>query len=92
VEDLITGCAKKIVELLQRTGEVNIMNLCESLSERSVVGYQALGWLAHDGRISYRRQGSQVYVSLSVNPDSSSPGATSGGSPNATSGGGERSM
>jgi len=61
---LITGCAEKIVELLRKSGEVNIMNLCEHLSERSVVGYQALGWLAHDGRISYRRQGSQVYVSL----------------------------
>ncbi len=65
MEDLITGCAQKIVELLTRSGEVNIMNLCEHLSERNVVGYQALGWLAHDGRISYRRQGSQVYVSLS---------------------------
>lgn len=64
MEELITGCAEKIVELLRKSGEVNIMNLCEHLSERSVVGYQALGWLAHDGRISYRRQGSQVYVSL----------------------------
>ncbi len=62
--DLITNCAQKIVELLETAREVNIMNLCESLSERSVVGYQALGWLAHDGRISYRRQGNQVYVSL----------------------------
>jgi tRNA 2-selenouridine synthase SelU len=45
---------------------VNILNLCEHLAERSVVGYQALGWLAHEGRISYRRQGSQVYVSLAA--------------------------
>lgn len=55
---------RKIVELLQRSGEINILNLSENLSERSVVGYQALGWLAHEGRIHYRRQGSQVYVSL----------------------------
>jgi len=66
VEDQITTCAQKIVELLAQSGEVNIMNLCEHLSERNVVGYQALGWLAHDGRISYRRQGSQVYVSLAA--------------------------
>lgn len=66
MEDLITACAQKIVELLTKSREVNIMNLCEHLSERNVVGYQALGWLAHDGRISYRRQGSQVYVSLSA--------------------------
>jgi hypothetical protein len=64
VEDLITECARKIVELLQRSGEVNILSLCENLAERSVVGYQALGWLAHEGRIHYRKQGSQVYVSL----------------------------
>ena len=66
MEDQITACAQKIVELLAKSREVNIMNLCENLSERNVVGYQALGWLAHDGRISYRRQGSQVYVSLAV--------------------------
>jgi hypothetical protein len=64
VEDLISECARKIVELLQRSGEVNILNLCEQLAERSIVGYQALGWLAHEGRVEYRRQGSQVYVSL----------------------------
>ncbi len=69
VKELITNCAEKIVELLGKTREVNIMNLCESISERSVVGYQALGWLAHDGRISYRRQGNQVYVSLSAAPE-----------------------
>jgi len=65
LEDVIATCAQKIVELLTKAGEVNIMNLCENLSERNVVGYQALGWLARDGRISYRKQGSQVYVSLS---------------------------
>jgi hypothetical protein len=64
VEDLISECARKIVELLQRSGEVNILNLSEHLAERSIVGYQALGWLAHEGRIHYRKQGSQVYVSL----------------------------
>ena len=64
LEELITACARKIVELLQRSGEINILNLCENLAERSVVGYQALGWLAHERRIHYRKQGSQVYVSL----------------------------
>jgi hypothetical protein len=64
MEDLIRECARKIEVLLQRSGEVNILSLCENLAERSVVGYQALGWLAHEGRIQYRRQGSQVYVSL----------------------------
>jgi len=56
------------------------MNLCESLSERSVVGYQALGWLAHEGRISYRRQGSQVYVSLASPTDSTDAGSAASAS------------
>jgi len=64
VEELIVACARKIEELLIRSGEVNILSVCEQLAERSVLGYQALGWLAHEGRIHYRKQGSQVYVSL----------------------------
>jgi hypothetical protein len=64
VEELIAACARKIEELLTRSGEVNILSVCEQLAERSVLGYQALGWLAHEGRIHYRKQGSQVYVSL----------------------------
>ncbi len=64
LEELITACARKIVELLQRSGEINILNLCENLAERSVIGYQALGWLAHERRIHYRKLGSQVYISL----------------------------
>lgn len=62
--DLITECARKIETLLARSGEMNILSVCEHLAERNVVGYQALGWLAHEGLIHYRRQGSQVYVSL----------------------------
>jgi hypothetical protein len=64
VIELITECARKVETLLARSGEVNILSVCEHLAERSVVGYQALGWLAHEGRIHYRKQGSQVYVSL----------------------------
>ena len=62
--ELITECARKIEELLARSGELNILSICDQLAERSMVGYQALGWLAHEGRIHYRKQGSQVYVSL----------------------------
>ena len=77
MKELIVACADRIVELLRKSGEVNIMNLCESLSERSVVGYQALGWLAHDGRVAYRRQGSQVYVSLADPSRADSPRSAS---------------
>ena len=71
MEELIADCARKIAELLARSGEVNILSICEQLAERSVLGYQALGWLAHQGKVHYRKQGSQVYVSLA---GSMSPG------------------
>ncbi len=72
MEELISECARKIVDLLGRLGEVNIMSVSEHLAERSVVGYQALGWLAHEGRIRYRKQGNQVYVSLAERGPSAS--------------------
>jgi hypothetical protein len=72
VVEVITECARKIEELLARSGEVNILSVCDHLAERSMVGYQALGWLAHEGRIHYRKQGSQVYVSLENGPQASS--------------------
>ncbi len=64
VEEMIAECTKRIEAVLGRMGEVNILRLSEHLAERSVVAYQALGWLAREGRIRYRRHGSQVYVSL----------------------------
>jgi hypothetical protein len=75
VEELIGGCAKKIVTILGRLGEVNILRLSEHLAERNVVTYQALGWLAREGRIRYLHRGSQVYISLN---DSSTSQASVG--------------
>lgn len=74
VVELITECARKIEGLLAKSGEVNILSVCDHLAERSMVGYQALGWLAHEGRIHYRKQGSQVYVSLESPVGAGEPG------------------
>ena len=43
VAELTADCARKVEELLARSGEVNILSVCEHLAERSMVGYQALG-------------------------------------------------
>jgi hypothetical protein len=80
---LITECARKIEELLARSGEVNILSVCEHLAERSMVGYQSLGWLAHEGRIHYRKQGSQVYVSLEGQGSQREGAGSSPGTPSA---------
>jgi len=67
-EDRVVGriaeCAAVIVGALGEVGEINILRLSEYLGERSALTYQALGWLAREGRIRYRQRESQVFVSL----------------------------
>jgi hypothetical protein len=60
----IAECAAVIVGALGEVGEINILRLSEYLGERSALTYQALGWLAREGRIRYRQRESQVFVSL----------------------------
>ncbi len=74
LEKTIEECARKIVAVLGKAREVNILRLSEHISERSVVIYQAVGWLAREGRISYEEREKQVYVRLA------NGGAATGGS------------
>jgi hypothetical protein len=64
VEDRITQCTAEIVKALDSVQEINILSLSEYIGESSVLTYQALGWLAREGRIRYRQKGKQVLVSL----------------------------
>ena len=64
VEKLIEACAEKIIYILRSAREVNMLRMPERVSERGIVVYQALGWLAREGRIRYQQRRSQVYVSL----------------------------
>ena len=57
-------CGTDRTQILGKSGEINLLLLSEQLEERSVVAYQALGWLAREGKVSYRQRGNQVYVSL----------------------------
>ncbi len=63
VEERIAECADRIWVLLEQSQEVNILRLSELLGERSVIAYQALGWLARDKKIRYAQRGSQVFIS-----------------------------
>lgn len=60
----IAECAAVITAALGEVGEINVLRLSEYLGERSALTYQALGWLAREGRIGYRQSESQVFVSL----------------------------
>lgn len=73
MERQIAECARRIVAILGTLGEVNVLRLSEHLGERSVIAYQALGWLAHEGSLRYTRRGSQVYVGLAPSDDAAQP-------------------
>jgi len=64
LEQAIAECAERILKVLGETGEANVLRLSQQLSERSVITYQALGWLAREGRVLYAQRGNQVYVSV----------------------------
>jgi hypothetical protein len=76
VEKTIQECAVRLHALLAGRGEVNILRLAEMLAERSHVTYQALGWLAREGRVRYRQQGSQVLVAAVDGPGSTADAAS----------------
>ncbi|MGD0727262.1 MAG: winged helix-turn-helix domain-containing protein [Spirochaetia bacterium] len=61
---MIAECAERIITLLAKLGETNILRLSEHLAERNVITYQALGWLAKEGKISYQQLGNQIFVAL----------------------------
>jgi hypothetical protein len=64
LEQVIAECAERILKALSESGEANVLRLSQQLSERSVITYQALGWLAREGRIHYAQRGNQMYVSI----------------------------
>ena len=63
MEERIAECASRIWILLVGTREVNVLRLSELLGERSVIAYQALGWLARDRKIQYAQKGTQIFIS-----------------------------
>jgi hypothetical protein len=65
VQDRIIQCTADIIKALNGLREINILSLSEYIGESSVLTYQALGWLACEGKIRYRQTGRQVMVSLS---------------------------
>ena len=63
MEERIAECADRIWILLEGTQEVNILRLSELLGERSVIAYQALGWLARERKIQYAQKGTRIFIS-----------------------------
>lgn len=78
MEQVIAECAERIVRLLDGMDEVNLLRLSELLPERNVLTYQAVGWLAREGRISYVQRGNQTYVTVHHPHAPPAPGSTTG--------------
>jgi hypothetical protein len=66
--DEIQSCADKVLAVLSRADQMNILRIAETLGERSILTYQALGWLAREGRVRYTQAGTRVFVSLAESP------------------------
>jgi hypothetical protein len=58
--------AGRIWKLLEEKEEVTVSQLPKTISESSAITYQALGWLAREGKIEYHTQKHGTSVSLAA--------------------------
>lgn len=56
--------AGQIWEILQDNDKIAISKLSRMIGQNDTITYQALGWLAREGKIGYRLEGRSTYVSL----------------------------
>lgn len=75
----IEKCAELVVTLLGEGRSLNILLIPELLGERSVLVYQALGWLAREGKVCYSMKGQQCYLSLAEEAEPGETGEPGGG-------------
>lgn len=64
MEEIIGETAGKVWQILKKKGEVNLAELPRLLQEKSLVVYQAVGWLARENKILYQKKGSKTVISL----------------------------
>ena len=60
----VRACKVKVLGLLTNYDRVNVLTVAAQLGERSMVVYQAVGWLVCEGKIRYEQIGNQVYLSI----------------------------
>ncbi|HKK20303.1 MAG TPA: winged helix-turn-helix domain-containing protein [candidate division Zixibacteria bacterium] len=65
MQELIGRTAGKLWDILKKKDEMSIAQLPKTLKEKDAVVFQALGWLAREGKVSYRTQGNRTFVKLS---------------------------
>ena len=63
MRDQIGVTAGKIWRTLEAKGEQSLPQLPKLLKEKDATVYQGLGWLAREGKISYRTDKNRIFVS-----------------------------
>ncbi|PWB75160.1 hypothetical protein C3F09_03000 [candidate division GN15 bacterium] len=64
MKDQIGQVAGKIWRTLETKGEVSLAQLPKILKEKDATAYQGLGWLAREGKVNYRTEGTRTFVSV----------------------------
>jgi len=64
MRDQIGLVAGKVWRTLETKGELSLPQLPKILKEKETTVYQALGWLAREGKVSYRTEGNRTLVSV----------------------------
>ncbi len=64
MKEKVGETAGQIWDLLKKKGEVNMAEVPKLLKEKSAVVYQAIGWLARENKIEYRKAATKTFVSL----------------------------
>jgi hypothetical protein len=59
----VQECTERVMKLLAENDRVNVLSVAEQISERSVIVYQAIGWLAREGKVRWVQERNQVYLS-----------------------------
>jgi hypothetical protein len=62
----VRECAGRLLDVLAESQRVNILAVTQLLAERNMIVYQAIGWLACEGKVTYREEGNQTYVFLAA--------------------------
>ena len=60
----VTDGAGRVWSTLSKKGEISLTQLPKAVSEKEALVFQALGWLAREGKISYRVDGARTFISL----------------------------
>ena len=65
MQETIGNAAGQVWEILsQKDSPVNVADLPKLTKLKAPVAYQALGWLAREGKIEYSQKGSKTFLSL----------------------------